>query len=317
MFFQYKKDGKKYIFNILGLKLTFNTNKKSKKYKEITFKTFQSLATCIRKNIYKLPADIDLIVGIERSGIIPAYILALFLNKNVCSLNEFINDIAPLKGQRKLNEENNNKYKKILIVDDSVNFGNALNKTKELLAVKDNTDCKFEYLAIYAAEESKDLVDYYFEIAEQPRLFQWNYLNHDIASRCCFDMDGVLCVDPTDEENDDGEKYINFIKNAKPLFIPKYEINAIVTSRLEKYRKLTEEWLKNNNVKYKRLYMLNLETAEERRKQNCHASFKASIYKRLNDTVCFIESDSKQAQDIVSISKKQCICVSTDEYFSE
>lgn len=29
--------------------------------------------------------------------------------------------------------------------------------------------------------------------------------------KTCFDLDGVFCVDPTWEENDDGEKYRKFI----------------------------------------------------------------------------------------------------------
>ena len=49
-----------------------------------------------------------------------------------------------------------------------------------------------------------------------------------------------------------------------------YEINTIVTSRLEKYREPTEKWLKDHGVKYKQLIMLDLPSAEERRKQGCH-----------------------------------------------
>lgn len=51
-----------------------------------------------------------------------------------------------------------------------------------------------------------------------------------------MDIDGVLCADPTPEENDDGEKYRHFLLNTPPLFIPKVTIGTLVTSRLEKYR---------------------------------------------------------------------------------
>ena len=59
-----------------------------------------------------------------------------------------------------------------------------------------------------------------------------------------MDFDGVLCRDPTEEENDDGDKYRYFIANVEPIFKPSVEIGWIVTSRLEKYRDLTENWLK-------------------------------------------------------------------------
>ncbi len=309
--FKIENKNQKKVLHILGLKVSL-VKKTSKK---INFRTFEQLSLTIRKNIHILPNDIDLVVGIPRSGMIPAYIIALFMNKKVCSLTEFINGITPKNGERKI--ANNKENKKILFVDDSIASGNALSKTKQLLQSKFSAKEmeNFLFMAVFALKESKKLVDFYFEIVNQPRLFQWNYLNHTISSKCCFDLDGVLCVDPTEEQNDDGEEYKKFILSARPLFIPQYEINAIVTSRLEKYRQETETWLKNNNVKYKKLYMLNLKSAAERREKNCHADFKAHVYKKLKDTICFIESDPKQAEKIAKLSKKQCICVSTDEFF--
>ncbi len=281
---------------------------------EISFKTFSSLSETIRRNCYKLPSDIDLIVGVPRSGIIPAYMLGLFLNKKVCSLDEFISGIWPWSGDRPI--RSCESIKNILIVDDSVYSGSSLRKVQESLRKHFSKDSfNFRFLCVYATKQSADLVDFYFEIVEQPRLFQWNYLNHSISGQCCFDMDGVLCQDPTLEENDDGPKYKDFIKNAKPLFIPQYEIYAIVTSRLEKYREETEEWLLKHNVKYKHLFMLNLNSAEERRKLRCHATFKAKIYCKLRKTVCFIESDPVQAKQISNLSGKPVICVATDECF--
>ncbi len=305
------------IITILGIKIKFKNKKliqqEQQKYK-INFKTFTDLSGLIRKNMQKLPSDFDLIIGIPRSGIIPAYTIALFLNKNVCSLNEFINNLIPQKGERPIQESSNNK-KKILIVDDSINTGSALKKAKEQLKNIDTSKYDIKYCCVFATNSSKNLVDYYFEIVEQPRIFQWNYLNHTFAKHWCFDMDGVLCVDPTEEQNDDGEKYIDFICNAQPLYIPTYTIHSIVTSRLEKYRPQTEEWLKKHNVKYKNLYMLNLPSAQERRKRNCHADFKADVYKKLKDCTCFIESNRTQAIKITNLSKKPCICVETDEIF--
>lgn len=290
-----------------------NQNLQNKKY-SLNFKNFQEMTNTIRKNLHILDSDFDLIVGVPRSGIIPAYLIALFLNKQVCSLNEFINNLVPLKGERPILEIENKK-RKILIVDDSIQSGKALNKTKELIEKANLPDCEFKFCCVYATETSKDLIDYHFETVEQPRLFQWNYLNSYYSKFTCFDMDGVLCVDPTDEQNDDGEKYIDFIKNAKPLYIPTYKINAIVTSRLEKYRKETEEWLKKHNVQYEHLYMLDLPTATERQQLGCHAEFKAKIYGKKENCSIFVESNRKQAMKIAEITGKKCICVETDECF--
>lgn len=294
----------------------YNQIRIKKENKALNFKSMQEVTDLIRNNVKILPEDIDLVVGIPRSGIIPAYLIALFLNKNACSLNEFVNNMLPQKGERPINEvANDNRKKHVLIVDDSIYNGTALSKAKEQLKNIDTSIYDISYCAIFAREESKDKVDYYFEIVNPPRMFQWNYLNHANAAVSCYDIDGVLCVDPTPEQNDDGEKYIDFILNAKPLFIPSYEINSLVTSRLEKYRPQTEEWLKKHNIKYKNLYMLDLETAEERRKLGCHAEFKAKIYQEKDDCNFFIESEREQAKKIAEITGKQVICVTADEYF--
>lgn len=278
------------------------------------YKSFDDMARCIRKNIAKIPFDFDRIVGIPRSGIIPAYMIALFLNKRACSLDELIQGTSLSSGYSR-EVENADTIKKVLIVDDSIHSGVALSKTKEKIQQAPNLkNIEIKYLAIYAREQAISFVDYYFEIVPVPRFFQWNYLNINVNERSCFDIDGVLCVDPTPEENDDGEKYRNFILNAKPLYIPKYKIKALVTSRLEKYRKETEEWLKKHNVKYEKLYMLDLPNKEARIRMGAHGKFKAKIFAQTTAEL-FVESEPKQAKEIAELSGKPCICVGNDKYY--
>ncbi|MCM1010129.1 MAG: glycosyltransferase [Fusobacterium sp.] len=295
--------------------IIYNQIKIKKENNILSFRTVQNVTDLIRQKISILPEDVDLVVGIPRSGIIPAYLIALFLNKNVCSLNEFVNDMLPQKGERPI-MDNQSMRKKVLVVDDSIYNGNALNKAKTEIENRLDTNLyDISYCAIFALEKSKHKVDYYFDIVDAPRMFQWNYLNHNNARFSCFDMDGVLCVDPTEAQNDDGDRYREFILNAKPLYIPSYKINSIVTSRLEKYRAETEEWLQKHNVQYEHLYMLDLPTAEERRRLCCHADFKAKVYLEREDCNYFIESNREQALKIANLTGKQVICVETDEYF--
>jgi len=82
----------------------------------------------------------------------------------------------------------------------------------------------------------------------------------------------------------------------------------IVTSRLEKYRPETEEWLKLNMVKYKQLIMLDMKSKEERVQANVHSKNKALIYKNSNCEL-FYESNYKQAKEIYNIAKKPVFCV--------
>lgn len=281
----------------------------------LNYRTYADLTMCIKKNVNKLPSDYDLIVGIPRSGMIPAYMIALFMNKKVCSFDELINRVSPSHGDTRPVNNTNDNITKVLIVDDSVHSGFALKKAKDSLQKSGFRKITFSFLAIYAREESKHLVDYYFEILPSPRVFQWNYMNSFLLKDSCFDIDGVLCVDPTNEENDDGDRYRSFLLNAKPLFIPSLEIFALVTSRLEKYRSETEEWLKKHGVKYKKLYMLDLPSKEERIRLNAHAKFKAEIYSKLQEAKVFYESSRSQAIYIAETTGKPCFCTETDELF--
>ncbi len=148
-------------------------------------------------------------------------------------------------------------------------------------------------------------------------MFEWNFIHHQGVSRACFDIDGVLCEDPTEEQNDDGKKYIDFIRHAQPKYIPTFEVGYLVSTRLEKYRKETEEWLKVNNVKYRQLIMLDLPNKEARIKQNAYGSFKGKIYKSLKDTDIFIESSLSQAKEIRDISEKFVFCTEISQSLPE
>jgi uncharacterized HAD superfamily protein len=170
----------------------------------------------------------------------------------------------------------------------------------------------YEFLAIYASSYSVPEKTKFLETLSNPRIFQWNYKNHIIAQDACYDIDGVLCKEPTEDQNDDGKKYIDFMLNAEPLYIPNYKIKALVTSRLEKYRSYTEKWLKENNVKYENLYMLDLPSKQERIRQNAHAKIKIEIYNKLNDCILFFESSVRQAKEIADKTKKPVICTEND-----
>ena len=191
--------------------------------------------------------------------------------------------------------------------------GNTIKATKskiESLQLK----CDITYLCVYSTNKTKRLVDISFEILDGHRIFEWNALHRPEVSNYAFDLDGVLCVDPSSQQNDDGPNYLDFIVSAKPKFLPTYEIGCIVTSRLEKYRDQTEEWLRKNNVVYGALYMLDLPNAETRRKLGVHASFKAEVYQELENFL-FVESDASQAYDIAKISGKFALCLNNQELY--
>ena len=265
------------------------------------YRNITDLNNILLSRLHILPRDFDLIVGIPRSGMLPANLLALYLNKPYTDLNSFQNGHIYKAGARGQFFDIKD-YKKILVVDDSIASGAAMEKCKESLKEL-SSSFDISYCAIHVIPGKEKQVDYYFEVVPLPRYFQWNIFNHTSLEKACFDIDGVLCIDPTDEQNDDGEKYLDFIVNAPPLFIPGSKIGTIVTSRLEKYRKETELWLKANNVKYNQLVMLDLPNKEARVKANSHGEHKANTYKS-SAYVLFVESSFSQALEINRITKK-------------
>ena len=270
----------------------------------MNYVSISDLNEYIIKNLHVFPRDIDLIVGIPRSGMLPANLLALYLNKPYTDIDSFIDGRVYSTGERGRFIDNTTR-KKILVVDDSIGSGNALRKAKTKLKVFGNS-FNMKYAAIIATEESAKLVDYYCEIIPFPRVFQWNLFHHlDFVPYACFDIDGVLCEDPPID--DDGPKYLNYIKHAIPKYIPTVEIHTLVTCRLEKYRKVTESWLNENNVKYKKLVMLNMSSREERLAWGKHGKYKGEVFAE-SDAAYFVESSLKQARQIVKISKKPVFC---------
>lgn len=275
------------------------------------FKSISDLSSVISKNINKIPKDVDLIVGVPRSGMLPASMMALYLNTPLTDVYSYADD-RPLKsGQTRRVKKNSLEFckqaKHILIVDDSISSGSSMKKVKEVLE-KITNKVKVTYCCIYGVYEAASSVDIIFEYVPLPRIFEWNIFHHLTVNFMCFDIDGVLCKDPTPEQNDDGEEYRRFILNAEPLFLPTQKIRSLVTSRLEKYREETKVWLEKHGVEYENLYMLDLPDAETRRKLGVHAKFKSSVYGRDIVSTLFVESELRQAIEISNSTGKDVFC---------
>jgi uncharacterized HAD superfamily protein/hypoxanthine phosphoribosyltransferase len=264
------------------------------------YRSYAELADAVVRNAYRVPSDVDLVVGIPRSGILPASILALQLNLPFQELEAFLQR-CPIKVGRtaKATISTEAPVRKILVVDDSVASGESARDVRVRIEAE-RPELETVFLAIYGTTTHSPDVDIIFEVVESPRIFQWNLMRHARLGDACFDIDGVLCHDP--------EKYMKFLLEAKPLLRSNARIKHLVTSRLEKYRPQTEQWLRENGVEYEKLWMLDLPSAEERRRQGAHGSFKAKVYKETGAGI-FVESEGRQAQEIADLSKKPVLSI--------
>lgn len=280
----------------------------------MNYKSIKDLNLDILDWLPRLPQNLDLIVGIPRSGMLVANLMALYLDLPFTDIESFREGRIINAGCRYGGEDINNLLNKklnILVVDDSLNTGFEMNRIKQKLSATATTHNIF-FGAVYVVADKKSNVNYYHSVLPTPRIFEWNIMNHGSLEKFCIDIDGVLCRDPEEYENDDGDKYVHFVRNVHPKIIPKKTIGWLVTCRLEKYRAITEEWLYKNKVKYEKLIMLDLPDKKTRISTNSHSTFKAFVYKETNADL-FVESSLSQAFEISRLSGKEVYCHDTRE----
>lgn len=252
--------------------------------------------------ITRLPRDFDLIVGIPRSGLLVANLLAVHLNLPLTDLDGLL-DKRVISGGGRLNRTvslPSAKQLKILVVDDIVWTGAQLEAAREKIALAELPH-EIQYGVVYVHPYSKSAVDHYHEVLPGNRLFEWALLHNQFLTDVCMDIDGVLCRDTTHAEDDDGETYRRFLSTVEPAFTPTWPVGWLVTSRLEKYRDLTEEWLKRHKIPYEQLLMLDLPSADLRRRTHAGPKFKAEAYRQTGAKL-FIESSVIEAAEIANLS---------------
>ena len=270
----------------------------------MNYRSINDMNNAILNNMHRLPRDLDLVVGVPRSGLLAANLLALLSNIHLTDLDSYIEGRTYTSGSTKSAGMRNTRSdrRKVLVLDDSIETGAAMTKARERVELVRNED-EVLFAAVYGSRPHHQETDIVLETVPQPRLFQWNFMHHRLLEKSCVDIDGVLCFDPKQEENDDGPAYIKFLTDARPLYSMTYPIGTLVTSRLEKYRAQTEAWLTAAGLKYGNLIMLDLPSMAERQRLGAHGSFKASYYRKSN-AVLFIESEHRQSVRIAQESGK-------------
>ena len=259
----------------------------------------KQLITDTYKLAAQLPPDITQVVGVSRSGLLPASLLAMHLHAR----------LAAFDGERVVELGNGWRLTgsspargRTLVVDDSVATGRSFDQVKGLGDL---------FASVYLNPKSNRRPDYYAEALELPHYFQWNLFNAHY--RAAYDFDGVLCEDVRAEDFNKPE-HDAYLFARPPLYLPRRQnIDLIVTARLEKYRDVTLAWLDEHRIKCDRLVMWQGSSAD-RNKLKAISNYKAAEYSA-SDLQLFIESDPVQAREIAEISGRRVICTGTNEVY--
>lgn len=277
------------------------------------YRSVSDLNEAIVSNLARIPRDIDLVVGVPRSGLLAANLLSLAMNVPLSDLDSFLDGREYTSGSTKPVRRftDLSRRRKILLLDDSISSGKAMREVRDRID-RARLDADIVFAAVYGIQDQHLEADLVLEKVALPRLFQWNFMHHKILEQACVDIDGVLCLDPSEDENDDGAAYIKFLENAVPYHATTRKIGWLVTSRLEKYRPQTEAWLASAGIAYNKLIMLDLASKQERQRLGVHGSFKAEFYHNCASPL-FIESDVRQAEVISAKSGKPVLCIETHQ----
>jgi uncharacterized HAD superfamily protein len=255
----------------------------------------------------RLPAGLVGVVGVPRSGLMVASLLALHRHVHLADADTFARSggfytpgarlaaFAPSAG-------------KVLLLDDSVLSCRSIDSAER--RIREGGRCgRFELIrgAFYAAPAAAERLDVFCRVVPMPRAFQWNWLAHQHLGQWTSDLDGVVCRDPA-VHDDDGPQYEAAIRNAAPLYLPQRPIRSVITCRVERWRAITEDWLRRHHVQAQELILHPAPNAQARRRQGNYGRWKGEQYRRSPSTL-FIESSARQALAIAEVSQKPVLCL--------
>ena len=130
------------------------------------------------------------VIGIPRSGMLPASMIAMWLNLPLYFLDPQ-NNLLPMSAATKFGGIRMSHYKgsngRLLVVDDTVYAGTAMKNIKSRL----NEDAYFCSVYLRPASELKP--DFYARELNPPHLLEWNLFNCTYIETALLDFDGIFC----------------------------------------------------------------------------------------------------------------------------
>ena len=271
---------------------------------KINYVTNSEICEIVKKNLCKLPRDIDGVVAVPQYGMLSASIISNFLEKPLYTV-ESLADGNPFCGIKK---SSGNKY---LIVFDFVDKANVVKKAKT--SIKNNAKIDDLYSVCVGCGNNVNGVDLAFETYNGITLYEPTFFSSSWVEQCIFGIEGVLCERPANEVSERNEElYLNYITNATPCFLPKSKVLALCTNRLLLYAKQTEKWLNENNVKYGTLWMLDFESVDSKfmkRNSSEYLNMKTVVYEKYKDALLFVESDWEESLRLFNNTGKPVLCM--------
>lgn len=246
-----------------------------------------------------LPPNLAGVVGVPRSGMLPASILATHLHLPLFSWRDSIEPVG--NGWRLSDAPEFHGDGPLLVIDDT-SYGGNTSKNVRSRWKEVGRGRELIFAAVYSTPRQYHRVgpmpDLAAAIVDPPHFLEWNFFNSTYVPHTAFDFDGVLTIDGT----------------TQPLHLPrKWPVELIVTGRFERDRAGSEAWLREHGINCKRLVMYPGSLAE-RDQPGAIAAYKAEHF-QASALKWFVESDAEQAQAIARLTGKHVLCPPAGKVF--
>lgn len=274
----------------------------------IEYLTLRQLSLDVQTLVGRLPPDVGAVVGVPRSGMIPASQLACLLHVPLLAFSaDGLSD--PGHGYR-LNPKRIPPGR-LLVVDDTIQTGYSIRQAKKRWRSARLPDAL--WCAMYVSPRQVREVDYLARELRAPHYLEWNWPNSMLLPKIAMDFDGVLCRDLAAGADRDDAQYHSAIAEALPLYLPRREsVPLVVTARTEAMREVTEAWLARWGVRVANLVMW--PGSRDSRNANAVAGWKAEHY-AASPCHLFVESDRQLAQKIHAATGKPVLCPASETIY--
>jgi orotate phosphoribosyltransferase len=281
----------------------------------LNFRSVAQLSDQVLHWSHRLPGDIEVVVGVPRSGLLVANLLALYLNVPMTDVDGLLSGRCLAAGtvRRKAFSSGSGSSslgtyldspRKVLVVDDSLLSGRSMRAVRDSIKAAGLIH-SVSYGAVYVLPGKTDEVDFHCEVLNGPRVFEWNVLHGELLREFCVTLDGVLRGRSGAADHGDGDRYPTPIQDSRPYLVPAAEIGWIVTEFPERNRADIEAWLLTHGIGYRNLVMY--DDAAGPPSPGAAAAFKAEVY-GATDASLYVESSFRQALEIARLTGRHVLC---------
>jgi orotate phosphoribosyltransferase len=254
-----------------------------------TFVSTEQLLSEARTLAWRLPSSIDCVVGIARSGLLPATLIATERHVPLYAVSP-ADGVHQVGSGYRLGSDGPQSPNHVALIDDTVASGGQMTRARALVA-QAFPGARITTAAVIAHPRGSARVDLAGVVLRGGHYLEWNFFNSGHAERAGFDFDGVLCHNEHPHA---------------PLYLPvRRPIPLIITGRSERHRESSQAFLDRHGVRCERMIMRPDSVAGD---SQSIGRWKGQVYAQSSISL-FVESESDQARLIAAIAHKPVLCI--------